>query len=45
MSFESKIVRKNEFRGRAVSTGLPVSFEITNSEILEALSEPLGMIC
>ena len=43
-AFESKIVRKNEFRGRAVSTGLPVSFEITNTEILEALSEPLGMI-
>ena len=43
-AFESKIVRKNEFRGRAVSTGLPVSFEITNAEILEALSEPLGMI-
>ena len=43
-AFESKIIRKNEFRGRAVSTGLPVSFEVTNSEILEALSEPLGMI-
>ena len=43
-AFESKIVRKNEFRGRAVSTGLPVTFEATNSEILEALSEPLGMI-
>jgi len=43
-AFESKIVRKNEFRGRAVSTGLPVTFEVTNSEILEALSEPLGMI-
>jgi len=43
-AFESNIVRKNEFRGRAVSTGLPVAFEVTNSEILEALSEPLGMI-
>ncbi|MDA8981161.1 rod shape-determining protein [Candidatus Thioglobus sp.] len=43
-AFEAKIIRKNEFRGRAVSTGLPVAFEITNSEILEALSEPLGMI-
>ena len=41
---ESKIVKKNEFRGRAVATGLPQSFEITNNEILEALSEPLGMI-
>ena len=43
-AFESKIVKKNEYRGRAVTTGLPVSFEITNSEILEALNEPLGMI-
>ncbi len=43
-AFESKIVKKNEYRGRAVSTGLPVSFEITNNEILEALNEPLGMI-
>ena len=43
-AFESKVVNKNEFRGRAVSTGLPQSFEITNHEVLEALSEPLGMI-
>ena len=43
-AFESKVVRKNEFRGRAVSTGLPVSFEVTNAEVLEALSEPLGMV-
>ena len=43
-AFETKIVKKNEYRGRAVTTGLPVSFEITNSEILEALNEPLAMI-
>ena len=43
-AFESKIVKKNEYRGRAVSTGLPVSFEVTNHEILESLNEPLGMI-
>ena len=43
-SFIKEIVKKNEFRGRAVSTGLPVSFEISNNEILEALNEPLGMI-
>ena len=43
-AFESKIVKKIEFRGRDVARGLPVSFEITNSEVLEALSEPLGMI-
>lgn len=43
-AFESKIIKKNEYRGRAVSTGLPVSFNITNNEILEALNEPLGLI-
>jgi len=44
MCLESKIVKKNEYRGRAVTSGLPTSFEITNSEILEALNEPLGLI-
>jgi len=43
-AFKSKIVKKNEFRGRAVASGLPQSFEISNGEILEALSEPLVMI-
>jgi len=43
-AFETKIVKKNEYRGRAVTTGLPVSFEVTNHEILEALNEPLGMV-
>jgi len=43
-AFESKIVKKIEFRGRDVARGLPVSFEVTNNEILEALSEPLTMI-
>ena len=43
-AFESKIVKKIEFRGRDVARGLPVSFEVTNSEILEALSEPLTII-
>jgi len=43
-AFESKIVKKNEYRGRAVTTGLPVSFEISNNEILEALHEPLALI-
>ena len=43
-AFESKVIKKNEFRGRAVASGLPQSFEISNGEILEALSEPLVMI-
>jgi len=43
-AFESKIVKKNEYRGRAVTTGLPVSFEVSNNEILESLHEPLALI-
>ena len=43
-AFPSKVVKKIEFRGRDVAKGIPVSFEITNAEILEALAEPLGMI-
>jgi rod shape-determining protein MreB len=43
-AFKSKVVKKIEFRGRDVAKGIPVSFEITNVEILEALNEPLGMI-
>ena len=43
-AYESKIVKKIEFRGRDVAKGLPVSFEISNTEILDALNEPLAMI-
>ena len=43
-AFPSKVVKKIEFRGRDVAKGIPVSFEVTNTEILEALTEPLGMI-
>jgi len=43
-AFKSKVVKKIEFHGRDVAKGIPVSFEITNAEILEALNEPLGMI-
>jgi rod shape-determining protein MreB len=43
-AFPSKVVKKIEFRGRDVAKGIPVSFEITNAEILGALAEPLGMI-
>ena len=43
-AFKSKVVKKIEFRGRDVAKGIPVSFEVTNAEILEALNEPLGMI-
>jgi rod shape-determining protein MreB len=43
-AFASKVVKKIEFRGRDVAKGIPVSFEITNAEVLEALTEPLGYI-
>jgi len=43
-AFPSKVVKKIEFRGRDVAKGIPVSFEVTNAEILEALAEPLSMI-
>jgi len=43
-AFPSKVVKKIEFRGRDVAKGIPVSFEVTNAEILEARTEPLGMI-
>ncbi len=43
-AFKSSAVKKIEFRGRDVAKGIPVSFEITNTEILEALQEPLKMI-
>lgn len=43
-AFKSKVVKKIEFRGRDVAKGIPVSFEVTNAEILDALAEPLAMI-
>ncbi len=43
-AFKSSAVKKIEFRGRDVAKGIPVSFEITNTEILDALQEPLKMI-
>lgn len=43
-AFKSSAVKKIEFRGRDVAKGIPVSFEITNTEILEALQEPLKSI-
>ena len=43
-AFKSSALKKIEFRGRDVAKGIPVSFEVTNAEILEALQEPLKMI-
>ncbi len=43
-AFKTNVVRKVEFRGRDVAKGIPVSFEITNGEVMEALQEPLSMV-
>jgi rod shape-determining protein MreB and related proteins len=43
-AFKTNVVKKMEFRGRDVAKGIPVSFEITNTEILDALQEPLKTI-
>ncbi len=43
-AFKSSAVKKIEFRGRDVAKGIPVSFEVTNTEIREALQEPLASI-
>jgi rod shape-determining protein MreB len=43
-AYESSAVKKIDFRGRDVAKGIPVSFTVTNAEILEALQEPLRQI-
>jgi rod shape-determining protein MreB len=43
-AFETKVIKKNEYRGLDVAKGIPVSFEITNTEIRQALQEPLSTI-
>ncbi len=43
-AFETNVVKKIEFRGLDVAKGIPVSFEVTNTEIRQALQEPLATI-
>lgn len=43
-AFKTNIVKKIESKGRDVAKGIPVSFEVTNTEIKEALQEPLSTI-
>ncbi|KAA0443099.1 MAG: rod shape-determining protein [Candidatus Thioglobus sp.] len=43
-AFETNVVKKMEFRGRDVAKGIPVSFEVTNTEIRSALQEPMATI-
>lgn len=43
-AFPSSEVREIEIKGRNLSEGVPRSFTVTSSEILEALTEPLNQI-
>jgi rod shape-determining protein MreB len=43
-AFDTGVIKKLSFKGRDVAKGIPVSFEVTNLEILKALQEPLAMI-
>jgi len=43
-AFETNAIKKNEYRGLDVAKGIPVSFEVTNTEIRRALQEPLAKI-
>lgn len=43
-AFKTSVIKKMEFRGRDVAKGIPVSFEVTNTEIRNALQEPLSTV-
>lgn len=43
-AFKTNAVKTMSFRGRDVAKGIPTSFEITNTEIIQALQEPLSTI-
>ncbi len=43
-AFETKAIKKMEFRGRDVAKGIPISFEITNTEVRQALQESLTSV-
>ena len=43
-AFKTSAIKKVEFRGRDVAKGIPVSFEVTNTEIRQALQEPLATV-
>ncbi|MBE8190050.1 MAG: rod shape-determining protein [Candidatus Thioglobus sp.] len=43
-AFETRAIKKIEFRGRDVAKGIPVSFEITNTQVRHALQEPLAAV-
>lgn len=41
---ETRAIKKIEFRGRDVAKGIPVSFEITNTQVRHGLQEPLAAV-
>ncbi|WXT99630.1 MAG: Cell shape-determining protein MreB [Catillopecten margaritatus gill symbiont] len=43
-AFKTSVIKKMEFRGRDVAKGMPVSFEVTNTEIRSSLQEPLATV-
>ncbi|MDC9714303.1 MAG: rod shape-determining protein [Gammaproteobacteria bacterium] len=43
-AFKTSAIRKMQFRGRDVAKGIPVAFEVTNTEIRGALQEPLATV-
>ena len=43
-AFETSAIKKMKFRGRDAAKGIPVSFEVTNTEIRKAIQEPLANI-
>jgi rod shape-determining protein MreB len=43
-AYKNDTVNIHEFKGRDVAAGIPVSFDMSSSEALDALSEPLTMI-
>ena len=44
LAFQGGEIREKEVRGRNLAEGIPRSFKITSTEILEALTDPLNAI-
>jgi actin-like ATPase involved in cell morphogenesis len=41
VSFETNVIKKMDFKGRDIAKGIPVGFEMTNTNVREAIQEPL----
>ncbi|VVM24498.1 Rod shape-determining protein MreB [uncultured Gammaproteobacteria bacterium] len=40
-AFETNVIKKMDFKGRDIAKGIPVGFEMTNTNVREAIQEPL----